>query len=115
MKESLDWAPADPGYGWPERPPGIEAACRQYFAALSDLGARLRRHFAAALDLPGGWFDEAFRDHSSSLRLVNYPDPGEHIAPGQLRAGAHTDYGCMTILRTEDAPGGLQVRTRDGD
>ena len=32
----------------------------------------------------------------------------------QLRPGAHSDYGVLTILRTDDAPGGLQVRTRDG-
>jgi isopenicillin N synthase-like dioxygenase len=32
-----------------------------------------------------------------------------------LRAGAHTDYGSLTIVRPEAAPGGLQVFTQDGD
>ena len=49
------------------------------------------------------------------MRSVNYPEPAGTVETGQLRAGAHTDYGCMTILRTEDAPGGLQVQTRGGE
>jgi isopenicillin N synthase-like dioxygenase len=115
LKESLDWGPAVPGYGWPSRPPELRAAFEDYFAAISALGERLRRLFARALDLPEDWFEPAFRDHSSSMRVINYPPPEEEIEPGQLRAGAHTDYGCMTILQTEDAPGGLQVQTRAGE
>jgi isopenicillin N synthase-like dioxygenase len=115
LKESLDWGPAVPGYGWPERPRELQAAFEDYFSALAGLGARLRRLFALALELPEDWFEPAFRDHSSSMRVVNYPPPEGAVEPGQLRAGAHTDYGCTTILRTEDAPGGLQVQTRDGD
>jgi isopenicillin N synthase-like dioxygenase len=114
LKESLDWGPAVPGYGWPERPVGLGRLFEEYFGALGGLGGRLRRLFALALGLSEDWFDEAFRDHSSSMRVVNYPNVGGRVEPGQLRAGAHTDYGCMTILRTENAPGGLQVQTRAG-
>jgi len=112
LKESLDWGPAVPGYGWP---PGVRASFEAYFAAVSGLGERLRRLFALALGLPEDGFEDAFRGHSSSMRVINYPAPGTAAEPGQLRAGAHTDYGCMTILRTEDAPGGLQVQTRAGE
>jgi isopenicillin N synthase-like dioxygenase len=111
LKESLDWGPAVPGYGWP---PGVRVSFETYFAAVSGLGERLRRLFALALGLAEDWFEDAFRGHSSSMRVINYPAP-EGVEPGQLRAGAHTDYGCMTILRTEDAPGGLQVQTRAGE
>lgn len=34
--------------------------------------------------------------------------------PGQLRAGAHSDYGSLTILATEDKSGGLQVFNASG-
>jgi isopenicillin N synthase-like dioxygenase len=114
LKESLDWGPAVPGFGWPPRPAELRGLFEQYLAELSRLGERLRRLFALALELSEDWFEDAFRGHSSSMRAVNYPEPAGTIEPGQLRAGAHTDYGCMTILRTEDAPGGLQVQTRGG-
>jgi isopenicillin N synthase-like dioxygenase len=48
------------------------------------------------------------------MRLNYYPAQSGPPRPGQLRAGAHTDYGGLTILSGEDVPGGLQVRTRDG-
>jgi isopenicillin N synthase-like dioxygenase len=115
LKESLDWGPAVPGFGWPDRPPTLRTLFEGYFAALGGLGERLRRLFALALDLPEDWFEDSFRGHSSSMRVINYPAPEREAEPGQLRAGAHTDYGCMTILRTEDAPGGLQVQTREGE
>jgi isopenicillin N synthase-like dioxygenase len=107
LKESLDWGPAVPGFGWPERPPGLRALFEAYFEALSGLGQRIRRFFALALELPEDWFELSFAGHSSSLRVINYPRPEGEVEPGQLRAGAHTDYGCMTILRTEDTAGGL--------
>ena len=115
LKESLDWGPAVPGFGWPEHPPGLRPLFEAYFEALGGLGERIRRFFALALDLPEEWFEPFFGGHSSSLRVINYPRPEAEVEPGQLRAGAHTDYGCMTILRTEDAPGGLQVQTRAGE
>ena len=34
--------------------------------------------------------------------------------PDQLRTGAHTDYGAMTILASTDAQGGLEVQMPDG-
>ena len=76
LKESLDWGPAVPGFGWPEHPPGLRAAFEGYFEAVSGLGERLRRLFALALDLPEDWFEDTFRGHSSSMRVVNYPAPG---------------------------------------
>jgi isopenicillin N synthase-like dioxygenase len=49
------------------------------------------------------------------MRLNYYPAPSTAPVPGQLRAGAHTDYGGFTILSGEDVPGGLQVLTRSGE
>ena len=81
---------------------------------MSALAARLRSIFATALGLAPEYLENKFQGHLSSLRVIDYPEQSVPPAPGQLRAGAHSDYGVLTILRTEDAPGGLQVRTRTG-
>ena len=114
LKETLDFGPGFFGDRWPVRPPGLEPAWRAYYEAMSTLAATLRSIFATALGLAPEYFEDRFRGHLSSLRVIDYPDQSAPPAPGQLRAGAHSDYGVLTILRTEDAPGGLQVRTRAG-
>ena len=64
-----------PGYGWPERPPELRRLLEEYYEAISGLGERLRRLFALALDLPEDWFEDKFRDHSSSIRVSTTPRP----------------------------------------
>ena len=114
LKETLDFGPGFFGDRWPMRPADLEPAWRAYYEAMSTLAATLRRIFATALGLAPEYFEDKFRGHLSSLRVIDYPEQSAPPAPGQLRAGAHSDYGVLTILRTEDAPGGLQVRTRAG-
>ena len=41
------------------------------------------------------------------MRINYYPAQDRPPEPGQLRAGAHSDYGAFTILKGENAPGGL--------
>ncbi|MCY4481231.1 MAG: isopenicillin N synthase family oxygenase [Rhodospirillales bacterium] len=114
LKETLDFGPGFWGDGWPANPPDLEPAWREYYRSMSELAATLRRIFAAAIGLEADYFEDKFQGHLSSLRVVDYPEQPVPPAPGQLRAGAHSDYGVLTILRTEDAPGGLQVCTRAG-
>ena len=114
LKETLDYGPGFFGDRWPSDPPDLEPSWHAYYEAMSGLAATVRRIFAAALGLDPDYFEDRFQGHLSSLRVIDYPEPLAPPAPGQLRAGAHSDYGVLTILRTEDAPGGLQVRTRDG-
>jgi isopenicillin N synthase-like dioxygenase len=99
---------------WPDRPARLRGLYARYFRAMSDLARSLMRLFALALDQPETFFDDKVDRHISRLRVRNYPAPVRPPAPGQLRAGAHSDYGSLTILKTEDKAGGLQVRNRDG-
>ncbi len=99
---------------WPERPVGLRAIYERYYRVMDALGIDLMRLFALALRLPEGYFDASVDRSISRLRVRNYPAPEEAPVAGQLRAGAHSDYGSLTILKTEDRPGGLQVMGRDG-
>ncbi|MGZ4334737.1 MAG: isopenicillin N synthase family dioxygenase [Gaiellaceae bacterium] len=112
LKESLDWGPQLDGVAWPA---GLEEPYRRYLGAMHGLARELRRVIARALGHDGEWFEDRFDEQTSSLRVINYPDPDPPPADGQLRAGAHRDYGFLTILRSDDAPGGLEVQTLPGE
>lgn len=99
---------------WPERPASLRETAVSYFRAMERLASDLMRIFAVALDLREDFFADKIDRHISGLRLINYPEQPTEPVPGQLRSGEHSDYGSLTILKIEDAPGGLQVRTRDG-
>ena len=100
---------------WPGEPEEFEAVGTAYYEAISGLGAALMRLFAIALGLSETWFDDKIDHHFSIVSSIYYPAQKVAPLPGQLRAGAHTDYGSLTILAPTAAAGGLQVRTLAGD
>ncbi|WP_149540307.1 isopenicillin N synthase family dioxygenase [Siccirubricoccus phaeus] len=100
---------------WPAHPAALKPAYEAYFRRMGALAEELMAMFALALDLPEEFFADKIDRHISRLRVRNYPAPEVPPRPGQLRAGAHCDYGSLTILRTEDKPGGLQVLNRAGE
>lgn len=100
---------------WPRRPGELEEVYRAYYQAMSRLAGSLMAIFATALGLDEAYFEDKIDRHISRLRVRNYPAPAVPAQPGQLRAGAHSDYGSITILATEDRPGGLQVCNAVGE
>jgi isopenicillin N synthase-like dioxygenase len=99
---------------WPSQPQGFRPAWSAYYAAMEDLAARIMRVFAVALKLPEHHFDSFIDRPISALRALNYPQPSVPPKPGQLRAGAHTDYGSLTILLPQAGSRGLQILAPDG-
>jgi isopenicillin N synthase-like dioxygenase len=99
---------------WPAGQPELRQAWTDYHRAMQALANRLMHLFALALSLPASYFD-SYIDHAAcGLRGICYPARTTPPEPGQLRAGAHTDYGTLTLLR-QDTVGGLEVTTRAGD
>lgn len=100
---------------WPGNPATMEQAWTTYFRSMNDLSRKLMSAFARGLGLDPDYFDDTIDKDISMLRAINYPHMTTAPQPGQMRAGAHTDYGSLTIVRQEEAPGGLEVFTKDGD
>ena len=112
-KESLGFCYADTI--WPDAPADFRAAWQGYYRAMEDLAARIMRVFATALGMPEQFFDAYVDAPISALRALNYPEQTVAPKPGQLRAGAHTDYGSLTILLPEAGSKGLEIITPDGN
>lgn len=97
---------------WPELP-GFRDRWDAYYAAVEDLGTRITRAFAEALGLPATHFARFYNDPASALRALHYPATQGRAEDGQQRAGAHTDYGALTILLPQKGSQGLQVKQGD--
>jgi isopenicillin N synthase-like dioxygenase len=99
---------------WPQSPAAFRPQVTAYYRAMEKLASDLMRIFALGLELPENFFADKIDRHISALRIINYPEQPTPPLPGQLRAGAHSDYGTLTILLGENEPGSLQVHTRSG-
>ncbi|MBT5571723.1 MAG: isopenicillin N synthase family oxygenase [Alphaproteobacteria bacterium] len=100
---------------YPASPDSFRDAATTYYRRLEKLGQTVDAIFALALNLPVDFFREFTDAQIGALRIIRYPPTETTPLPGQLRAGAHTDYGTFTLLLSENRPGGLQVHTRDGE
>jgi len=117
-------------------PPGglfpFQTSLETYYERMEDLALTLLEIFAIALEESPDFFRDKMDHHMSALRLVHYypleeqhnnsnqtttskpsSSPKEQQKPIQrvVRAGAHTDYGALTILAAQDE--GLEVLLRD--
>ncbi|CAO3643606.1 unnamed protein product [Cunninghamella echinulata] len=94
-----------------------EEFIKSFSRACHATGMRVLEAFAIALDIPeseGGaeWFTKRHNYDTESgqiLRLLKYPRGGETSYQEPIRAGAHSDYGSITLLFQKDVPG-LEVQ-----
>ncbi|AEV60727.1 2-oxoglutarate and iron-dependent oxygenase domain-containing protein [Pseudomonas ogarae] len=92
---------------------GWETLMEQHYRDMQALAQTLLRAMTLALGIERDFFDTRFNEPVSVLRLIHYPPRDTASSTEQQGAGAHTDYGCITLLY-QDAAGGLQVRNVDG-
>jgi isopenicillin N synthase-like dioxygenase len=99
---------------WPERPHGMRSVWEAYYSEMNRLAGDLMRLFALALGMPEHWFDDKIDRHITNFSVIHYPAQSDAPEENQLRGGAHTDYGSLTIVHTDTMVGGLEVQGRDG-
>jgi isopenicillin N synthase-like dioxygenase len=107
---------AVPGTGpnqWPDALPDFRLAYEAYTARALDLGRHLARLVALSLELPETYFDAGLAEPLHYTRILKYPPMPKDAKANQLGAGAHTDWGLLTLLHQDDV-GGLEVRNADG-
>ncbi|MEX2630575.1 MAG: 2-oxoglutarate and iron-dependent oxygenase domain-containing protein [Tistlia sp.] len=101
---------------WPEPAllPDFRPTIEAYEAEMQRLARDLLRAFALGLELPERWFDDKVDRPLSNLRLLHYPPQAGRVERREMGCGAHSDYGCLTIL-AQDEVGGLQLLNSAGD
>ncbi|MEU6034131.1 2-oxoglutarate and iron-dependent oxygenase domain-containing protein [Actinomadura sp. NPDC047616] len=100
---------------WPDHPARFTEALLAYYRAAHALAGRVMGLLADALGVPEAAFADKMDRSADFLRLISYPEQARPPEAGAMRAGAHTDFGVLTMIATDDAPGGLQVQARDGE
>ncbi|MFF2260237.1 2OG-Fe(II) oxygenase family protein [Streptomyces albidoflavus] len=103
---------------WPaeEQVPGFRATLLGFEARCHTIAHRVLSCFAERLGFERDFFarlhDPASPLHQSTLRLLHYyavPEEARGPADAGWRAGAHTDFDCLTLLFQRDGQDGLQV------
>jgi isopenicillin N synthase-like dioxygenase len=100
------------GFGhnqWPRGLPGFREQTLEYQAAMRSLGNRVLAVLARSLELPANHIEPFYDMPGTTLRLLRYPPHPQAALANQLGAGAHTDWGGITLL-AQDGLGGLEVR-----
>lgn len=99
---------------WPADQPDFKSAVSRFYQHCTQrVAPQVLSAFAIALNLPPNYFDDKHGENYF-LRLLHYPPVSQTLEDGQLRAGAHTDYGSITLL-LQDEVGGLEVQTCEGE
>lgn len=92
----------------------------RYIASMRRLGAAVMRAMAVSIGLPQSFFESnALTDDPFwVLRFIHYPASApavDDVGDAQgLGCGAHTDYGCLTIVNQDETPGCLEIKAKNG-
>ncbi|GAA5234262.1 isopenicillin N synthase family oxygenase [Verticiella sediminum] len=100
-----------PTYGpsqWPDALPGMRDVMERYLAEMTRLGDGVLSLVARSLELEPAFFAGFYRHPMATVRLLRYPPQPAGQHGNLLGAGAHTDWGGITIL-AQDEVGGLEV------
>ena len=99
---------------WPEKPDGFRARYEAYVAEMFRVGRHLMSLIALSIDLPEDYFVDGLKEPLFNSRLLKYGPQPANAAYNQIGAGAHIDWGMITILLQDDV-GRLEVENAAGE
>ncbi|WP_238366164.1 isopenicillin N synthase family dioxygenase [Mesobacterium pallidum] len=99
---------------WPKTPPEFRAVISAYYDHALEVSLRLLRAIATAIGAEADYFDDKFAKPMALLRGNYYPPRPGWAGDKDFGIGAHTDYGCLTLLAADGTPG-LEVLGADGN
>ncbi|MEM7142472.1 MAG: 2-oxoglutarate and iron-dependent oxygenase domain-containing protein [Actinomycetota bacterium] len=111
-EDDPDRSPLEGPNQWPDLP-GFREVVERYQDAALETARTTLRHIAAGLGQPVAFFDDRLDRPLVGARMVHYPPVPQQVIDHQLGCGAHSDYGCLTVLSTDGTPG-LQLQQLDG-
>lgn len=127
---------------WPAEQPELREAMDVFVDEMTHCGEAIMRAIAVGLELPENYFHEYYTEGFWVSRLIHYPPPtataaaeeheanqadqtdqtdrgeeaneqgGQVLRGDAVGCGEHTDYGCLTMVLSDDTCGCLEVRGR---
>ena len=100
---------------WPSEPPEFRETWLTYLSAVDRVANDVMSAAAVALGMPADHFVPLLDKGPTVIRANNYQrrSGARDPLPNQMRMGAHTDYGSITVLLADPVPG-LQIRDDAG-
>ncbi|OQV03580.1 hypothetical protein CLAIMM_08605 [Cladophialophora immunda] len=96
-----------------------DAALRDFHARCRAVATRVLRLIALGLGIEDAdWFVKSHEKSPYTVRMLYYPQlPAgtDYRADADIRAGAHSDYGSITLLFTRPGQPGLEILQDDGN
>ena len=124
FKQAFNLADPDPITGqWRQPIPATfqknDAALRDFHARCRSVATRILRLIALGLAVDDvNWLVRSHERASQSSRFLYYPTlphDSDYDPEADIRAGAHSDYGSITLLFTRPGQPGLEILTPDGE
>ncbi|KAJ3223974.1 hypothetical protein HK099_000458 [Clydaea vesicula] len=97
---------------WPDDEFGkkFKSTSLKFYDQMHKINVEIMKLLNFGLDLPEGYLDSFVTDGDNNLRLLHYPSVEKKtLSKENKRAGAHCDYGSITLL-LQDMSGGLEVK-----
>ncbi len=98
---------------WPDA--NFRETINEFYAQSLQAAYAIQKLIAEELEVAEDFFEKLHQGENVTLRLLHYPEvPENYQDDGSLGAGAHTDYGMLTLL-FQRGVSGLEVQTETGE